>query len=147
MIRVKISDGYDPYKNDTIIRYAEEVKITLDRLNQECIIKLVIKHYLLVNGQEIYAPLRYEDYLIKIKATNNEFIYIDNQGNQSYKRDEDVLENGEIKDPYILGVNLFRQYDFFELLRSQQVIFDDIITAQILECDNENQFSGYGYVI
>lgn len=147
MVRVKISNGQDPYKPETIIRYAEEAKTTLDIKNKECVIDLEIKHYLLVNGQEVYADLRYPDYLIPIKATNNEFIYVDENGNQSYKRNKDVYENGQIKEPYILGTNLFGQYDFFDALRKQAVIFDDIIIQQINECDIEGQFSGYGYVV
>lgn len=145
MVKVKISSAYDLFSNIEIVRYVVEESTVLNSNAKFCQINYKIEHYPKVNGVEVYGGVLYKDVYDSIKATNDEYVYI--AGTEiEYRTKEEVFENGELKEGYILGENLIPQYDFFVGLRGQSVIFDEVIEQQIELNDEEGDFNNYNFV-
>lgn len=143
MVRIKISSGYDPFDNTEVIRYAEEESTVLNCKEKKNQINICVKHYLIIGGVETYADLRYSDHTTYIQARNDEYI---NLQTNEYLTHEMAYNGSELKPEYEMGVNIMPIYDYFEYLRTQTVIFDEIIEAQILSSDLKGEFNGYNYL-
>lgn len=134
-IYADIANAYDYYENTEVLRRAVVRHVVTNDEENFVSINLVIKHYLIIDGETVYVPKRYPDLFPTIKAQEGQFVHL--VGNDVHFYLETELEELE---GVIMGTNCYPVMEFLDNRRTQNIVYNDFIKKVVETSANDGDF-------